>query len=144
MSTVFFYLILIAITSLNWNAGAISPDIFWRDYVQSDIPCDAIEAAPGRYIGQAYHNGFMVATLYSYSNVATFDFGGKKTAIGNLKILCSHQPEKLYWEKVNFSAPLDGQMTDAVKGGNQANQFDLYIGIRYSMMGNGRLERWLK
>lgn len=65
---------------------AIAQDIFWRDYVHNNIPCGAIEAAPGRYIGQAYLNGFMIATLYPYTNSAVFEFKGKKTATSNLKV----------------------------------------------------------
>ncbi|GJQ72998.1 hypothetical protein Trydic_g1635 [Trypoxylus dichotomus] len=107
---------------------AVVQDFFWRDYVHGDIPCDAIEASTGRYIGQAYHNGNMVATIYPHSDAAIIEMWGKKSIRNNVKIFCSNQPQNLYWEKVNFNKPYDGQMKDAVKGGYLEKQFDLFIG----------------
>ncbi|GJQ73002.1 hypothetical protein Trydic_g1639 [Trypoxylus dichotomus] len=114
--------------ALNADVEAVVQDFFWRDYVHGDIPCDAIEASSGRYIGQAYHNGNMVATIYPHSDAAIIEMGGKKGITDNVKIFCSNQPQNLFWEKVNFDKPYDGQMKDAVKGGYQANEFTLFIG----------------
>ncbi|GJQ72997.1 hypothetical protein Trydic_g1634 [Trypoxylus dichotomus] len=129
MLTIFIYLsALVLAAALNADVEAVTQDFFWRDYVHGDIPCDAIEAATGRYIGQAYHNGNMVATIYPYSDAAIIEMGGKKGIGNNVKIFCSNKPENLYWEKVNFDKPFDSQMRGAVKGGYQENQFSLYIG----------------
>ncbi|GJQ81694.1 hypothetical protein Trydic_g12728, partial [Trypoxylus dichotomus] len=119
MLTVFIYLsALILVTALNADVEAVVQDFFWRDYIHGDIPCDAIEAAPGRYIGQFNHNGNTVATIYPHSDIRGI---GK-----NVKI--SNQPQNLYWEKVNFNKPYDCQMKDAVKGGYEENRFTLFIG----------------
>ncbi|GJQ72999.1 hypothetical protein Trydic_g1636 [Trypoxylus dichotomus] len=103
-------------------------DFFWRDYVHGDIPCDTIEAATGRYIGQACYNGNLVDTIYPHSDAAIIEMRGKMGIRNNVKILCSNKPQNRYWEKVNFDESYDGQMKDAVKGGYQENEFTLFIG----------------
>ncbi|GJQ73000.1 hypothetical protein Trydic_g1637 [Trypoxylus dichotomus] len=129
MVTIFIYLsALILVTALNADVEAVVQDFFWRDYIHGDIPCDAIEAAPGRYIGQAYYNGHTVATIYPHSDAAIIEMRGKRGIKDNVKIFCSNQPQNLYWEKVNFNQPYDGQMKDAVKGGYQENDYTLFIG----------------
>lgn len=49
---------------------------------------------------------------------------------GLFQILCSPQPNRFYWEYVDFTKPHDGQMREAVKGGYQSNLdvSDTYIG----------------
>ncbi|GJQ81767.1 hypothetical protein Trydic_g17526, partial [Trypoxylus dichotomus] len=129
MLTIFIYLsALILVTALNADVEAVVQDFFWRDYIHGDIPCDAIEAAPGRYIGQAYYSGHTVATIYPHSDAAIIEMGGKRGIRNNVKIFCSNQPQNLYWEKVNFNKPYDCQMKDAVKGGYEENRFTLFIG----------------
>ncbi|KRT84515.1 hypothetical protein AMK59_1901, partial [Oryctes borbonicus] len=129
MLNVFTYLFGVLVTSVvDLNVEAVSQDFFWRDYIQGDIPCDAIEGAPGRYIGQAFYKGNLVGTIYPYSDAAVIEMSGKVDIRTNVKIFCSNQPKNLYWEKVNFDNPHDGQMTNVVKGGYQQDGFDLFIG----------------
>ncbi|KRT84356.1 hypothetical protein AMK59_1752 [Oryctes borbonicus] len=129
MLAIFIYLSALLLTSaLHLEAEALTQDFYWRDYIPGDMPCDAIEAAPGRYIGQAYENGYMVATIYPHIGVAVIEMGGKKIIRDNVKIFCSYQPQYFYWEKVNFDEPYDNQATNAVRGGHQNNLFILFIG----------------
>ncbi|KAK9717792.1 Protein of unknown function (DUF3421) [Popillia japonica] len=105
-------------------------DAYWREYIPNQIPYDAFEALPGRYIGQFLHqDNLLVGTIYPHSNTVVGEHYGQKNAKNNIKILCSLYTEKLYWEEVDFSKPQDTYMKDAVKGGYaQDVESDLFIG----------------
>ncbi|GJQ73004.1 hypothetical protein Trydic_g1641 [Trypoxylus dichotomus] len=123
--------ILLVTAARNLNVGALTQDFYWRDYYFEDIPCDAIEAAPGRYIGQVYFQGDTIATIRPYNGTAVAEIYGRQNFTANTKIFCSNRPENFYWENVNFNQPNDGQMANVVRGGYQldeGSQFNLYIG----------------
>lgn len=52
----------------------VTQDFYWRDYIRGDIPYDAIEGAPGRYIGQVNYNGNHVATIFSHNKIAAIEW----------------------------------------------------------------------
>ncbi|KRT84354.1 hypothetical protein AMK59_1287 [Oryctes borbonicus] len=104
--------------------------VYWRDYIPREIPDDAFEAAPGLYLGQALHQGnLLVTTIYPHIGTAVGELGGQKNFKHNIKILCTMWPDKLCWEFVNFSEPIESQMKNVVKGGYEEGlASELYIG----------------
>ncbi|GJQ73005.1 hypothetical protein Trydic_g1642 [Trypoxylus dichotomus] len=119
------------IVALNLNA-ALTQHFYWRDYSYEYLPCDAFEAAPGRYIGQVYQYGNMVGTIYPQNGTAIAEIYGKQNFAKNIKIFCTNRSEYFYWEKVNMNEHYSrGQMSYVVAGGYQIDgesQFPLYIG----------------
>lgn len=63
-----------------------TPDVYWRDYVPGEIPYDAIEGAPRRYIGQILTDGFIVAQIYPDTDTAVFVYYKRKTTKSNIKV----------------------------------------------------------
>ncbi|GJQ77208.1 hypothetical protein Trydic_g12479, partial [Trypoxylus dichotomus] len=77
--------ILLVTAALNFNVEASTQDFYWRDYYYGDMPCDAIEAAPGKYIGQVYFYGDIVGTIYPYNGTAVAEIYGKQNFTTNIK-----------------------------------------------------------
>ncbi|KRT84355.1 hypothetical protein AMK59_2771 [Oryctes borbonicus] len=128
-ATVSVFCVLLTV-ALSLNV-AVAQDFYWRDYYYGSIPCDAVEGALGRYIGQVNRYGDIVATIYPHNGTAITDIFGKQSFTSYIKIFCTNRPENLYWEKVDFNAPKAGQMKNVVRGGFQIDndtQFNLYIG----------------
>lgn len=121
MDRFFACLLLIGIELTSTN-DALTQDFYWRDYAPGDIPYDAFRCDEGKYIGQVLHaNQNLPATIYPHSNIAVAELYGKQEIKENIKILCTPDPSRLYWEKVNFNRLRGNQMENVVKGG--------YIGI---------------
>ncbi|KAK9694124.1 Protein of unknown function (DUF3421) [Popillia japonica] len=108
---------------------AVTQDFYWRDYSHGELPIDALEGGIGKYIGQVYYagQGLLPATIYPHRNVAFSIYGGRLSIKEHIKILCTNQPKKFYWSRVNFNDSVDPVMKDAVKGGFQ-NGYNLFIG----------------
>ncbi|KAK9717798.1 Protein of unknown function (DUF3421) [Popillia japonica] len=124
-----FYLTLLLLGS-TLEADCYFQDVYWREYIPNQIPYDAFEALPGRYIGQfVYKDNLLVGTIYPHSNTVVSEHYGQKNAKTNIKILCTMHTEKLYWEEVDFGIPQDTYMKDAVKGGyGEDVESDVFIG----------------
>lgn len=55
----------------NIIVAAVVQDFYWRNYVHGDVPYDAVEAAPGLYIGQVNFKDYLLPTaIYPYRKVA--------------------------------------------------------------------------
>ncbi|GJQ72992.1 hypothetical protein Trydic_g1629 [Trypoxylus dichotomus] len=108
-------------------SNAIVQDIYWRDYVPGTIPYDAFLVGKTRYVGQVLHQGNNPGTLYSDTNIIAIDWNGRVCYRENIKILCTGDLSKLYWETVDFSKVYDKQMKNAVRGGWQPG-LELFVG----------------
>lgn len=68
------------------ESDPLTQDVYWREYLPGDIPYDAVEAAPGRYIGQVFHEGFLVGTIYPHSDAAVIIFNNRQNINDNVKV----------------------------------------------------------
>ncbi|GJQ73011.1 hypothetical protein Trydic_g1647 [Trypoxylus dichotomus] len=113
---------------LNLVLGA--QDFYWRDYAHGVVPHDAFEGKTGIYVGQVYYSGrgLLPATIYPHRNAAVAIYGTRQDIKEHIKILCSPDTSKFYWETVDFAKGDISQMRNAVRGGFQDNQ-SLYVGL---------------
>ncbi|KAK9747517.1 Protein of unknown function (DUF3421) [Popillia japonica] len=112
------------------NTGNAVQDFYWRDYAHGIIPDDAFEGKPGIYIGQAYfkNGGLLPAAIYPYTNAAVAIYDTRREIKEHIKILCSRDRRKFYWEAINFTNNNEGDLANAVVGGFQHEQ-NLLIGV---------------
>ncbi|GJQ73010.1 hypothetical protein Trydic_g1646 [Trypoxylus dichotomus] len=105
-------------------------DFYWRDYVDGVVPHDAFEGKTGIYVGQVYYSGrgLLPATIYPYRNTAVAVYGTRQNVKEDIKILCSPDTSKFYWETVDFAKGDISQMRNAARGGFEDNQ-SLYVGL---------------
>ncbi|GJQ86096.1 hypothetical protein Trydic_g15252 [Trypoxylus dichotomus] len=105
-----------------------SPNYFWRDYVDGNIPCDALPGPDGKFIGQVCYDGkILPPQITANYRSAIAERYGKRIIRENIKILCTFNPEDFIWEPINFAYATEDQMRNAVKGGSQSG-YDLFVG----------------
>ncbi|KAI4459815.1 hypothetical protein MML48_6g00003759 [Holotrichia oblita] len=113
------------------KVSSLTQNYYWRDYSFGQIPYDAFEVADdGKYIGQVYVDGGLVpATIYPYLGVAIGELHGKQVIKEHVKIFCSPDHSKLYWDLVDFDKPASaGQMRNAILGGFHNDIQNVFIG----------------
>ncbi|KRT80891.1 hypothetical protein AMK59_5066, partial [Oryctes borbonicus] len=120
-------LVLISTYPILILSNSVVQDIYWRDYVPGTIPYDAFLVEKNRYVGQALHQGNNPGTLYPSTNVIAIDWNGRVCYRENIKILCTGDVSRLYWESVDFTKSHTTQMKNAVRGGWQPG-LELFIG----------------
>ncbi|KRT82279.1 hypothetical protein AMK59_3576, partial [Oryctes borbonicus] len=123
-----FVIILICAEHLA-TAGVPMQNFYWRDYLHGEVPFDALEAAPGVYIGQfGFDNGPFVVSIYPHRNSAIAMHFLYTKVTENIKIFCTPEPKNFYWQTVDFAQGGVGQMKNAVRGGYHQPNWILYIG----------------
>ncbi|KAK9694130.1 Protein of unknown function (DUF3421) [Popillia japonica] len=123
------YLLFLVLIGIIVQDADLKPNLHWRDYNHGDVPHDALEAAPGLYIGQAHNpDGLFPVAIYPYKNIAVAVYGWQRNITEHLKILCTPEPSNFYWETVNFNKYNVGMMKNAVVGGFQ-EIYLAYIGL---------------
>ncbi|KAK9754519.1 Protein of unknown function (DUF3421) [Popillia japonica] len=123
------YLLFLVLIGLILQDADLTSNFYWRDYNHGHAPLDALEAAPGLYIGQAHFSeGLFPVAIYPYRNSAVAVYGQRLNVKNHLKILCTPQPGNFYWETVDFNTDNVTMMKDAVVGGFQETYL-AYIGL---------------
>jgi len=126
-----FYLCIIYFINI---APSEAQNVYWREYVPNEIPCDAYEGAPGLYIGQMVVNNGQrgsnaPGTIYPSINMMYAEWNGKQVDNNYFKILCSPQKNKFYWEYVDIDTVTDVELLlkNAVVGGFDVDHY-IHIG----------------
>ncbi|KYB25466.1 hypothetical protein TcasGA2_TC034236 [Tribolium castaneum] len=134
----FIYLLSIFLLSNSQQCLCLQYDYFWRDYIDGEVPRDAIVAGRNNnseniYIGQAYVHKLGLATCEIFSGVKEVyvPMYGIQKVEDYIKILCGTQ-QNLYWMSTT-STSLPTLLLDhvAVIGGNEDGQNGkgtLYVG----------------
>ncbi|GJQ85677.1 hypothetical protein Trydic_g5718 [Trypoxylus dichotomus] len=113
--------------------GTVVHDYYWRDFSFGYIPDDAVEIDNGgKYVGQIYNSrAILVATIYPHLGEAIGEMSGKVVKKENIKILCTSDESRLYWEYVDFHSPVGDELKNAIRGGYYFNSHYYFIGKAY-------------
>ncbi|KAK9711954.1 Protein of unknown function (DUF3421) [Popillia japonica] len=112
--------------------GCASEEFYWRNYFPSEIPCDAFPGPDSKYIGQVnYSNDVCLPVcIYPQCNKAVGERAGKQEFRENIRIMCTTNAHKFFWEPIDFNCVTDCQMKNVVVGGYQ-DGYNLYVGKAY-------------
>ncbi|GJQ73009.1 hypothetical protein Trydic_g1645 [Trypoxylus dichotomus] len=128
MFRILFVIFLICIATFLTTATSVH-NFYWRNYSHGEIPYDALEVSPGIYVGQVHvKEGNMPAAIYPFRRSAIVVHRTRLEIKEHIKILCTPEPEKFYWEPVDFTKVNMIAMKDAVLGGFESSYL-LYIGL---------------
>ncbi|XP_044260921.1 uncharacterized protein LOC123008923 [Tribolium madens] len=134
----FIYLLFIFLLSNNQQCLCLQYDYYWRDFIDGEVPRDAIVAGQNInneniYIGQVYPKnwGLITAEIFAGVKEVYVPLDGIKKIDKNIKILCGTQ-QNLYWMLTNSSS-LPSLLVDhiAVTGGYEYAQKGDREGILY-------------
>ncbi|GJQ73017.1 hypothetical protein Trydic_g1652 [Trypoxylus dichotomus] len=113
--------------------GTVVQDYYWRDFSFGYIPDDAVEIAnEGKYVGQIYTSrAVLVATIYPHLAAAIGEMAGQVVEREYIKILCTSDQSKLYWEYADFDNPVGDELKNVIRGGYYYNSHYYFIGKAY-------------
>ncbi|XP_063922988.1 uncharacterized protein LOC135137293 [Zophobas morio] len=112
------------------------PGYYWRDYT-GEIPEDAFPAGldantKPTYIGQAYLAGvgLIVTNVYPGQTTMNLPYYQVHPSDVGMKILCSSNPNSLFWENVtNRELPSTTAGKEVIIGGYQTNVYRMILNI---------------